>query len=187
MSFREKISVACSLHAMFLPPSLLYLSDPWSANSRFSPRLFTPLCAWLFPYLSYNKFRSDSSISLTEDRGLILPIFSLVGPYLSYLNMLLIVHSQHSRDRSVLSQFALNYCGISLCRLANFRTRSVYFVLSMSAQISNTNHLFTPFLFSRINKNCFWCVFINIYTINNDALSFLFLQHRLVSVCRIVP
>ena len=56
----------------------------------------------------------------------------------------------------------------------------------MWAQLSNTNRLFTPF-FSRINKNSFGCVVINVYTINNDALSFLFLQHRLVSVCCIVP
>ena len=137
-------NVACSLHAMFLPPSLLYLSDPWSSISRFPSRLFTPLCAWLFPCLSYSKFRSDSWISLTEDRGLILPIFSLIGPYLSYFNMLLIARSKYSGDRSVLSQFTLKYCGISLCRLANFRTRSVYFALSMWAQISNTNHLFIP-------------------------------------------
>ena len=40
---------------------------------------------------------------------------------------------------------------------------------------------------SLINKNCFGCVFINIYTINNDALSILSLQQRLVSLCRIVP
>ena len=50
---------------------------------------------------------------------------SLIGPYLSYLNILLIVTvSQYSGDRCVLSQCTLKYCVISLCRLANFRTRS---------------------------------------------------------------
>ena len=70
------VIVACSLHAMFLPPSLLYLSDPWPAIFHFPSRLFTPLRAWFFHYLLNNNFRSGSWISLTEDRGLILPMFS---------------------------------------------------------------------------------------------------------------
>ena len=38
-----------------------------------------------------------------------------------------------------------------------------------------------------LTKIVYGCVFINIYTINNNALSILSLQHKLVSVCRYVP
>ena len=151
ISQKHKIKIDCRMQlACDVSSSFTSLLEwPLGRHFSFSPsRLFTPLCAWLFPYLSYYKFWSDSWISLTEDRGLILPIFSLIGPYLSDLNMLLIVPSQYYGDRSVLSQFTLKYCGISLCRLANFRTRSVYSALSMWAQISNTNRLFTPFFLS---------------------------------------
>ena len=88
------------------------------------------------------EFRSPKTVDLYS-------LSSLIGPYLSYLNIVLIVAvSQHSGDRSVLSQFTLKYCGISLCRLANFRTRSVYFAQSMWAQTTNTNRLFIHFFLS---------------------------------------
>ena len=111
--------------------------------------LFIPL--FIFPYLldidisliyyiiifdKIVEFRLPKTVDLYS-------LSSLKGPCLSYLNILLIVTvSQYSGDRSVLSQFTLKYCGISLCRLANFRTRAVYFAQSMWAQITNTNHLF---------------------------------------------
>ena len=88
------------------------------------------------------EFRSPKTVDLYS-------LSSLIGPYLSYLNILLIVAvSQYSGDRSVLLQFTLKYCGISLCRLANFCTRSVYFAQTMWAQITYTNHLFIPFFLS---------------------------------------
>ena len=126
--------------------------------------------------------------SLTEDRGLILPIICNRSLFIIFKYILIIAVSHYSGDRSVLSQFTLKYCGISLCRLANFRTGSVYFAQSMWAQITYTNHLSIPFFLSD-KQNCFGCVVINIYTINNDALSILSLLHsyRLVSLCRIVP
>ena len=89
---------------------------------------------------------------------------SLIGPYLSYLNILLIVAvSQYSGYRSILSQFTLKYCGISLCRLANFCTCSVYFAQSMWVQITNTNHLFIPFFLSDYQKFFWVCRFKHLY------------------------
>ena len=86
----------CVSHAMFLPPSLLYLSDPWSAISHFPSRLFTPLCEkrgvfslvcsllYLFSLIYYIiifdkivEFRSPKTVDLYS-------LSSLIGPYLSY-------------------------------------------------------------------------------------------------------
>ena len=63
------------------------------------------------------EFRSPKTVDLYS-------LSSLIGPYLSYLNIF--YSSQYSGDRSVLSQFTLKYCGISLCRLANFHTRCLF-------------------------------------------------------------
>ena len=131
---------------MFLPLSLLYLSDPWSAifHLVFS-LLYVRDFSLIYYIIIFDKiveFCSPKTVDLSS-------LSSLIGPYLSYLNILRIVAvSQYSGDISVFSQFTLKYCGISLCRLANFRTRSVYFAQLMWAQTTNTNRLFIPFFLS---------------------------------------
>ena len=45
--------VTCSLHAMFLPSPLLYLSDPWSAISCFSLSSFHSSLCMIIPLLNY--------------------------------------------------------------------------------------------------------------------------------------
>ena len=119
---------------------------------------------WMTPGLPFPIFSLVFSLLYVRDFSLIYYIIifdmivefhspkslsSLIGPYLSYVNILLIVAVlQYSGDRSVLSQITLKYRGISLCRLANFRTHSVYFAQSMWAQITNTNRLFIPLFLS---------------------------------------
>ena len=137
------MQLACDVSSSFTS----LLEWPLVRHFSFFPLVFSLLYVRDFSHIYYIiifdkivEFRSPKTVDLYS-------LSSLIGRYLSYLNILLIVAVSHySGHRSVLSQFTLKYCRISLCRLANFL--AIYFAQSMWAQITYTNHLCIPFFLS---------------------------------------